>query len=92
MAIFTAEEYGSIIEKCLLNGKDVTRLATCANIPIITFADIPPSTGALVGVGWIDLLNTTDDGYPYFIVDNDNKPVITRHYGMILLEWITKDA
>ena len=87
MAIFTAEEYGGVIEQCLLDGEDVTRLATCANIPIVTFADIPPSTGALVGVGWIDLLETTKDGYPYLIVDDNDEPRTTRHHGKIRLIW-----
>jgi len=87
MAIFTVEEHGEVIERCSLNGEDVTRLTTCANIDTVTFADIPPPIGHLLGKGWIDLLETMEQGYPYFIVGSDGQVRVKRHYGMIRLEW-----
>lgn len=50
MAIFTAEEYGDVIERCLLDGKDVTRLATRADIPGPNHTDIPPPSGVVMKV------------------------------------------
>lgn len=115
MAIFTADEYGSAIKHCWLNGADVTRLTTCACIPDLTrpvdLAALPPpagvvievsrrglsfrinengDAGVLAGQGWVDLLDTGEEGYPHFIVGNDSKPVASRHTGTVKLEW--KDA
>lgn len=45
------------------------------------------ANGVVVGKGWVDILDTTDEGYPYFIVDDDGKPTTTRYYGVVELEW-----
>lgn len=86
MAIFTADEYGSAIENCWLDGEIVTHLATCASIDSVI--DVSRFSGRIMtGAGWVDLLDTTNEGYPHFIVGDDNKLVVTRHYGMVQLEW-----
>lgn len=87
MAIFTAEEYGRAIQRCLLNGKDVTRFTACVGIPSITIASVhmPPLTGALRGVGWADIFATDDEGH--IVVGADGAPVLLRHYGIVELEW-----
>lgn len=87
MAIFTAEEFGSAIENCWLDGEIVTHLATCAAIDSVSDAMPLFSSKLMMGTGWVDLLDTTNKGYPHFIVDDDNKPVVTRHYGIVQLDW-----
>lgn len=90
MAIFTAEEYGDVIERCWLGGKDITHLATCASIPSIpTTLNLPPISNTVQGLGWVDILDTMDEGYPYLIVGDDGELVVTRHFGIIKLEWMT---
>lgn len=86
MATFTADEYGSIIENCWLDGRDVTNLTTQASITAAsTNTNYPPPSGVTEGLGWIDLLDTDDEDH--FVAGADGEPVATRHYGIVRLEW-----
>ena len=80
MAIFTADEFNSTIQRCWLNGREVTGYATRANIPAVeSLDDMPPAAGWLDSYGSIDILDSTD---------LDGEPVARRRfYGKIRLVW-----
>ena len=87
MAIFFVDDgIGKSIQRCWLDGREVSSLATRIYIPAIeNRTDMPPAVGWLECSGSIDLRDIdAAGGFILYIYVNTTT---TRYYGMIKLVW-----